>query len=259
MTDKIQKEYVSKLESTDDRVIRFVGSTEGVDRDGDLIPIKSWDIDRYKANPVVLVNHMRPNDAVSYAKTINVWVDELTKNLMFDIEFPPAHISAVGDSLYKYFKWAGVGATSVGFITDYSAIEYVGKDERPDGARRILNKNELLEISLVSTPANAQALMVGKSFVDAKNANVLNQEELDGITKHFGGVVDEVALLKSRIAELELELQESKMNDNDDNLYTNLFEKLTGQQATEKDEHTDGHTVDSFDVDYLNNIYKKDK
>jgi hypothetical protein len=56
---QLRKAFVSevKVPSDDGRVVTFAISTASVDRMGDTIAVDGWELDRFKANPVVLWAH----------------------------------------------------------------------------------------------------------------------------------------------------------------------------------------------------------
>jgi len=144
MEQKIIKYSTEKAQKTDkERVLRFIGSDAKKDRDGDIVD--GWKLTEYKKNPVVLFSHNYHEAPV--AKTKKVWVDKSTNQLMFEIQFPEASVSAIGDSLFKLYKGGFMSATSIGFIPDYDKIEYPRKKGGPN---RIMKDVNLLEISLVS-------------------------------------------------------------------------------------------------------------
>ena len=164
MMDKKIKYFSSNAKSVDEkkRVLRFIGSNQKVDRDNEVIKADGWKLTNYRKNPVVLVNHQHYELPV--AKTKKVWVDKDKKQLMFDIQFPEPEVSPQGDTLYKLYKNGYMSATSVGFLPNFDKIEW-GKSKGDPSA--IFNEQELLEISLVSVPANPTALLTAKSMKKA--------------------------------------------------------------------------------------------
>lgn len=172
MENKIIKYSTEKATKQDKRVLRFIGSDEKIDRDGDKIITDKWNLTEYRKNPVVLFGHDYTGAPV--AKTKKVWIEN--KQLKFDIEFPESDVSSVGDSLYKLYKNGFMNATSVGFMPDFTKITYPKKANQP---QRIYNGQTLLEISLVSVPSNARALLTSKSIKEAIDNNVIDQLELD--------------------------------------------------------------------------------
>jgi len=180
MNKKVIK-YLSKApEKKDDRVLRFVGSDESIDRDNERVLSSGWKLDNYKKNPVVMLNH-RHSD-VPVAKAQRVWVSKNEKALMFDIKFPEPEISSVGDTLYKLYSNGYMNATSVGFQPNYNKIEYGDGIKAP---RATFHEQELLELSLVSIPSNPRSLLSIKGIKDAIEAEVVDQLELDELLEYF--------------------------------------------------------------------------
>lgn len=133
-----------------DRTLRFIGSTEVPDRDGDIILASGWELDNYKANPVFLWAHDYSKPPIG--KAIDVQVRN--KQLIFDIQFPEEGVYPLADMVYKLYKGGFLNATSVGFI---------GKQAEPiaNGSKYI--RQELLELSAVPVPSNPTALQQAKS------------------------------------------------------------------------------------------------
>ena len=182
--ENIYKFSTIKAKEKDDRVLRFIGSDSKTDRDGDQVKSDGWKLTEYRKNPVVLLGHSYGGTPV--AKTKKVWVDNDKNQLMFDIEFPESDISSIGDSLYKLYKAGYMKATSVGFMPNHDKIEYPkrkqGKANQP---WRVFNEQTLLEISLVSVPANPRALLTSKSIRKAIDDNIIDELELNEILDYF--------------------------------------------------------------------------
>ena len=155
------------------RVLRFIGSNQKIDRDNEVIISEGWKLANYKKNPVVLVNHQ--HHELPVAKTNRVWVDKEKKQLMFDIEFPSADVHPQGDTLFKLYKGGFMNATSVGFLPNMKKAVFAEKKGDPSVT---FNEQELLEISLVSVPANPSALITAKSFEKAVKDEVVDELEL---------------------------------------------------------------------------------
>jgi HK97 family phage prohead protease len=177
----ITKYFTKEPDEVEDRILRFVGSNEEIDRDNEKIVYSAWKLKNYKKNPVILMGHNY--QAAPVAKAKKVWVDKQNKSLMFDIEFPEPEVSSIGDSLYKLYKNGFMSATSVGFRPNPQKIKY-GK-EGTDEPWRTFNEVELLELSLVSVPANPTALLTSKSMEAAKKKGVIDDIELEEILLWF--------------------------------------------------------------------------
>jgi len=158
-----QKHLNITTKSLENRVIRFVGSDESVDRDGDEIMIDGWMIDSYLKNPVAFFGH--ESNRFPVGKSIAVTIDKRAKQLIFDIKFPtieelstnPATPSAHAldvDAIYNMAKLGVLNCVSVGFR---------GIDYTPTATGRKFTKQELMEISIVPIPANANAVAIMRS------------------------------------------------------------------------------------------------
>jgi HK97 family phage prohead protease len=203
----IHKYFTKAAEETEDRVLRFVGSDESIDRDNEMIKVSGWKLENYKKNPVVLVSH-NPTE-LPVARTKKVWVDKESKALMFDVEFPTADISPQGDSLYKLYKNGFMKATSVGFIPNFEKITY--GDTKKGQAHRIFNEQELMEISLVSIPSNPRALLTSKSVKEAIDQKVIDEVEYKDLQMWFEEIFKQDKE-KEETANVEVEQKDSNIN-----------------------------------------------
>lgn len=206
--DKIIKHSTVKVEKVDKRVLRFVGSDQGTDRDGDQIMVDYWNLTEYRKNPVVLFAHQ--HSEVPVARTKRVFVDNEKKRLMFDIEFPEPEVSSMGDSLYKLYKNGFMQATSVGFIPDFSKVKYPEK-KNDKGPSRIFEGQTLLEISLVAVGSNARALLTSKSVADAIKKDIIDQLELDELLNYIKEPTKE-NIIEEDNSSKNKEVQEKEMN-----------------------------------------------
>lgn len=159
-----------------DRVLEIAGSTEDVDRMGDIIKSKGWVLKPFKKNPVFMWAHDYNQPPIGRA--LKVWIDKETKRLMFNIEFADAETYEFADTIYKLYKGGFLHATSVGFIP----LEWEGKDEdnpNPKWEGNVFTKQELLELSAVPVPANANAL------VTARDEGLITVKEFEAVTKEL--------------------------------------------------------------------------
>ena len=163
-----------KVKEVGDRQLEMAGSTEDVDRMGDSIKSSGWQLSRFQKNPVFIWGHDYNQPPIGRAT--KVWVDEESKRLMFNVEFADAETYAFADTIYKLYKGGFLHATSVGFIP----LEWEGKDEEnplPNRDGNVFTKQELLELSAVPVPANADAL------VTARKQGLITVKELEAVTK----------------------------------------------------------------------------
>jgi HK97 family phage prohead protease len=132
--------------------MEFVLSDASVDRMGDLIEQDGWELANFKRNPIALFNHNK--DAI-----VGRWHDLRVEKgeLRGHLELAPKGISARIDELRGLVEAGILKAVSVGFKPSQARPR--GKDLQ--GV--VFEKMELLETSLVSVPANPNALAIAKS------------------------------------------------------------------------------------------------
>lgn len=160
MTTKTIDFKVKQL-GENDRILRFIGSSETPDRDGDIILASGWELDNYKKNPVFLWAHDASIPPIG--KAVNVSVQN--RKLYFDIEFPEKGMYPLADTVFGLYKGGFLNATSVGFMgkealkRDDEAVKDLPEWQR--GVKYL--KQELLELSAVPVPSNPTALQQAKS------------------------------------------------------------------------------------------------
>lgn len=179
----------------EDRQVQFTISSAAVDRMGDTIAVDGWKLDNFNKNPVVLWMHC-PKDNIGIAD--RVWVEGGKLKAIAD--FMPAGMSPLADSIYNMLTHPKrfLRATSVGFIP----VRYAFTDEPGRGFGIDFMEQELTEFSVVSIPANPEALMDAKSagintrpvidwierVLDGEGMSVLPRKQLEamrGLPKHF--------------------------------------------------------------------------
>lgn len=141
------KNYTATVTPVGERKMSFTISTAAVDRDGDTIDPKGWDLKSYIANPVVLWAHDYSSPPVG--KAVNIKSTE--HGLQADVEFLPQGMNQFADMIHDMCKSGFLNATSVGF----RGMEY---DEAQGRKGYDFKKQELLEFSIVPVPCNPEAL-----------------------------------------------------------------------------------------------------
>jgi HK97 family phage prohead protease len=137
--------------------LSVVASDESVDRYGDIIRASGWELASYERNPVVLFGH-NSREIVGTSET-----RVKGKKLMSDITLAAPGTSPVVDMVRALVSQRILKAVSVGFRpTKEPNVLRDEKNDRVTGYEFI--GQELLELSLVSVPANAAALAVAKAF-----------------------------------------------------------------------------------------------
>jgi HK97 family phage prohead protease/HK97 family phage major capsid protein len=135
--------------------LSYVLSDATVDRYGDVIEPAGWQLEQFRSNPIALFNH-NPNFPVGKWKNIRV-EDE---RLIGELEPAKPGTSHRIDELLRLIDQDILRATSVGF----RAIDTEPLDPKRPGAGTRFTKQELLETSIVSVPANPAALSLAKSL-----------------------------------------------------------------------------------------------
>jgi HK97 family phage prohead protease/HK97 family phage major capsid protein len=138
-----------------DGSLSYVLSDATVDRYGDVIEPAGWMLDQFRGNPIALFNHS-PNQPIGKWKNIRVEDDRLVA------DFVPAAkgTSRRTDEILSLIEQNILRATSVGFL----GIESEPIDAKRPGAGRRYTRQELLETSIVSVPANPAALQLARSL-----------------------------------------------------------------------------------------------
>jgi len=220
-----------------DRTLEFAGSTEDVDRMGDIIKSSGWKLGPFKKNPVFMWVHDYSQPPIGRA--LKVWVDKETKRLMFNVQFAGPDIYQFADTIYKLYLGGFLHATSVGFIP----LNWEGKDgenDFPAWEGNVFTSQELLELSSVPVPANANALM------SARDSGLITVKEFDAVVR-----ADVL-----RVENLDVALQQIKAEGKDP-FYTGGAIKLSEPEPTKRavsiaaaqDGQHDDHTIQTLVVD----------
>ena len=134
-----------------DDPLEFVMSDGSVDRMGDVIEPDGWQLDRFRKNPVALFGH-DPSFPIGRWSDVGVRRGELTGRL--ELMDP---VSERLREIHTAVKAGVLRAVSVGFHSD--SFKPLGK-----GGGLRFTEAELVECSLVSVPANPNALAIAKSL-----------------------------------------------------------------------------------------------
>ncbi|MDP2654891.1 MAG: hypothetical protein Q8Q08_12795 [Candidatus Omnitrophota bacterium] len=142
--------------------VEGVFSTMDTDRHGDVV-LQNWELDAYLRNPVVLNSHNYGDAAEIVARMLDIGVvdNKLQGKMEFAVkENPKAKV------IFDLIAGGFANAFSAGFIV----LEF-----GPNGE---ILKSELLEVSVVSVPANSMAVAKAKGIdVDALEPRAEEDEE----------------------------------------------------------------------------------
>lgn len=148
MTDLIQKASASPAGSDP---FDYVMSDESVDRMGDVIEARGWKLGHFKRNPIALFNH-KSDFPIGHWTNVRVDGDRLVGRL----HLLPAGVSERLDEIRAAVEAGVLRAVSVGFSATKAEPLTTG------GVR--FKESELVECSLVSVPANPNALQIARSL-----------------------------------------------------------------------------------------------
>lgn len=133
----------------------FVLSDDTLDRMGDIIDPGGWDLKWFKQNPIALFGH-------DSKFPIGNWKNQRIEGRRLMADYQPAArgTSARVDEINSLIEQDVLRATSVGFVPkEYEPLD----PKHPYGGQRY-TKQELLEASIVTVPANPAALQLAKSL-----------------------------------------------------------------------------------------------
>ena len=180
-----KKNGIKYEEGYEHRVIQYTCSDETVDRYGDVIKAKGWQLDNYKKNPVILGFHNYGSFPVG--SSLKTTVDG--KVLKMQILFAGKEVSPEADQTFKLAKSGFMKAGSVGFMplesrapTEAERTE-LGMDNQWGV---IYEKSDLMEFSVCGVPANPNTVQ------DAIQKGVLPKSWVDNTTpeKEIPGTVE---------------------------------------------------------------------
>lgn len=173
------------ITKADDGSFIAVASTNSVDRHGEVVDNNGWDLKAFKKNPVILWGHDHSIPAIGVSK--KTWVEGEGKKAKLMIT-PVIHdVTEQARAIKALIEMGVIKALSVGFKPL----------ESKDGVT--FDKNELLEVSMVNVPANADAQMLAYKGLKDKGFKEETIEEV-GINIE---VIDKLTEMNHRITELE--------------------------------------------------------
>jgi HK97 family phage prohead protease len=135
------------------RSIEFVISTESIDSHRTVFKLDGWDLEAYRANPVVSYNHnaLGPDpDTIIGTSELRIENGELIAKLDLEEGNP------ISDKVLRKLKNGTLRAASVGAIIEEGRWGDRSIGEDPDVL--YFTKHRLMEWSVVSIPSNSDAM-----------------------------------------------------------------------------------------------------
>ena len=143
---------------SDDRSFRFIASTNSVDRYSDIIE-QNWDLEEFWANPVLLWGHDSSSPPIGTVTAFDTNPDKTTSEATAQL-LPEGQDEFV-DQLARLLRAKVLRAVSVGFLPT-KVEDRLDKKGRWLGFRYVQSK--LIELSIVSVPANPDAVQLARSL-----------------------------------------------------------------------------------------------
>ena len=168
------------------RTVEFVASDNSVDSYGTVLPVDKWDLTRYASNGIVGYMHdvygdswtksADPDDVIGKGEA---WIED--GKLIVRVTFEPADLNPKSDKVFRKLEFGSLHAVSVGFRA--TAKGHKGDEERGEDPNvYYYNGQELLEVSVVNIPANANALKRSMEEEEAVREYEEKAEEPETVT-----------------------------------------------------------------------------
>lgn len=164
----LYREADLEVEDENMRLMKVIASDESVDRYGDIIRVAGWELGNFIRNPVLLFGHQSYMPPIGTVPDVGV----KGKRLMAQCKFLAEGVYDWADTIWRIVEAKALRAVSVGFIP--LAWDYIYEDKKDPESRITgyeFTKQDLLELSIVPVPANANALSVAKSLIEKKHLN----------------------------------------------------------------------------------------
>lgn len=165
----VKAQFVDIIESEGARVYTFRASSSSVDRQNEIVDQNGWQLDSYRENPVVLDSHRYDSIEDIIGRCIRAEV--VNGALECDIIFCDSEKGECAEEL-----------VNTGFLRTVS-VGFKSLERRPGGAGQPMThtRAELLEISMVSVPANRDAV------------RLRSHDDDDDVVANNGGSITELA------------------------------------------------------------------
>ena len=184
MEDKILRRWQESPEirkvDEENRTVEFVASDNSVDSYHTVIPVDKWDLTRYQKNGIVGYMHdvygdswtksADPDDIIGKGEA---FIEE--DKLIVRITFEPKELNERADKIFRKIQFGSLHAVSVGFRATKKG--HMGDEERGEDPKVYYYAGqELLEVSVVNIPSNANAL---KRSMEEEEASREYEEKTD--------------------------------------------------------------------------------
>lgn len=230
---------IAKDQDTPENRVSFVASTETPDRYGDVISQRGWQLESYKKNPIVLLNH--DSGALPIGKgMVNLKNGQLLIDVEFDMDDPLAA------NVARKAKNGFINAVSVGFQPLESVLRRELDPKSPIYGKKgqYFKRSELLEVSIVTIPANSEATMLGKMGGSYLDENLIKEyieeivsrqiQEKSTIEKHILNVEETDSTIIVTYAKPEMEEKAEEIDEDEDTEEMAYEEEDSSEDEKEK-------------------------
>jgi HK97 family phage prohead protease len=151
----LKRFYIGQVEQLSDDEVAGICISQGIKRDGDAWEPSGVDLTAYKQNPVILRDH---DQSRVIGTAASIGLADGGKCIAIRIQFAPEGLSNAADEAR--------GLAKAGMLKGISAgIDPIDTEPLRNGSRGMhVLTSELLEVSLVSVPADQDALITARSF-----------------------------------------------------------------------------------------------
>lgn len=241
------KQFVKAMSEDDEKdgsKLSFIASTDRADRYGDIIDQRGWDLEAYRANPVILLNHDHQSLPIGRGDV------RLTEaGLVIDVEFDMADPRAA--EIAGKAERGFMNAVSVGF----APLKATPRAQLPSehfayskSGGQFFEQAELLEVSIVTIPANADAVAIAaknigfdlKAYIKEQIQTEINAMPAPTVSKHILDVIEDentVTVVFAKHGE-EMEMEEEAMKEEEEEMaYSDEdSEEMKGSDKEEDEE-----------------------
>lgn len=181
----------------DKRTFKAIISSEIVDREGEVIKAAGMNLSQFKKIGTILFNHNR--DFVLGSPTS---VKRVGKDIVMKADFADEGTGEDIDKVYKLVQQGHLKTMSVGF----QYLEHPRQPTKEDmrdfkGVRLVAQKTLLLEASIVSVPANQDAIILSCKDLDMDPKIILGEdyEETTEVMKKVEKAEEEIETINKKI------------------------------------------------------------
>ena len=237
-------------QTTQDKPIKFVASTANPDRYGDVVDQKGWDLRAYNRNPVVLFNHNPAQMPIGKGKA---YVEN--EQLMLEVEFDQKDDMA--KTIEQKVRDGFINAVSVGFQPSKTIARSSLPADHPYHGKSgsYFQASELLEVSIVTIPANNEATLskqfsreigladVARSLII--NKHIISVQELDNgnylveFAGHSPEDMEEEAMKEEESEEMGMKDEEEERAHDEDHKEDSYHDEDSDEDKEMKEEESE--------------------